>query len=719
MRKWLALTGALLIGGTSARGQGACPLPADAPRPLAIVLSGGGSRGLAHVGVLKVLDSLGVRPDIVVGTSMGALMGALYAGGLSGRQLDSLARAAHLETLFGRYTAIRFLTAGDFDAPLTVLPPSFVFELRDGGLRLVSPLAREAEINTLFNQVLLPANLAAAGDFDRLPVRFRAVATDMQTRETIVLGDGDLAEAVRASIAIPVVFTPVARAGRLLVDGGLTANAPIGVARALGAARVIVSDVGPSLADTIKGTTAESMLEYLVDELFLQPLDSLGARDVYVRPAVRDVIPLDFGDEHVGPLVEAGRHAAARALAGCAAAGRTPDRTPAINADARLISARMARLARERIYETVWLRPRLASRDSASADSLAFAPVATLAPRHTISLGIGYDSQEGARAWAASASVTAAGGRLRLGSALGGSRWRQRLLLVASGQRRHPLPRGEPDTASDPSVLARLPDPRGDAPPWPSRLRDLIQPELSLTISREFVRVYDGDGEELGRPRTHDAVLFAGLGHSSGAHWRTAAGAAAHGWSMRDAAFDGRRDGYALGGMLRTARFFAPLHDGPDQNFLPSVQAEGLVLHSYRRASGQADLGFRVGRWILLPRAGGGWSDGLPLSARLVLGGRQGFPGLRTGERRGDRAAFASIGVLRRIAGTLYARAEAGAGWTDFEGPRPPRFERSAAVGDVQGVEAGLLLATPFGPVSGAFGVASSRESVFKLAVGN
>jgi NTE family protein len=666
-----------------------------------------------------VLDSLGVRPDIVVGTSMGALMGALWASGMSGRQIDSLARDAHLETFFGRYTAIRFLTAGDFDAPETVLAPSFVFELRDGGLRLVSPLAREAEINTLFNEVLLRANLAAAGDFDRLPMRFRAVATDMRTRESVVLEGGDLAEAVRASIAIPVVFTPVAREGRLLVDGGLSANAPIDVARAIGAGRVIVSDVGPSLSDSLKGTTAESMLEYLVDELFLQPLDSLGPRDVYVRPAVRDVLPLDFGDEHVGRLVEAGRRAARTTLAACMPAAGAPESPSPANADVHLIGERLARLAREGIYETVWLRPRLESRgadtDGATAPVVDFAPVATLAPRHTVSLGLGYDSHEGARAWVASATLTAAGGRLRLGSGVGASRWSQELVLVASGQRRHPLPRGEADAASAPGVLARLPDPRRDAAPWTSRLRDLLQPALSATLARDVVRLYDDEGEEVGRPESRSALVFAGLGYSSGARWRTAFGAAAHGWETRDAALDEPRTA-TWGAMARGIRSFAPLHEGPDQNFLPSISGEALAFHRYHRTSVQADLGLRAGGFILLPRAGAGWSDGLPLAAAFALGGASGFPGLRTRERLGDRMAFASLAVLRKITGPLYARVEAGSGWSGIAGGDA---DARVLFGTVHGAEAGVVLATPFGPMSASYGLSTTGRGVFGLTVGN
>src|SRR5690349_8133690 len=358
----------------TAAAQGRCPASFASPdtAPFTLVLSGGGARGLAHIGVLRVLDSLGIRPRTVVGTSMGALIGALYAGGHSGAQIDSLVRGLHFSTLFHRYTPVTLLTGGDFTSPVTALAPTFVVEFKSGSLSLQSPVAREPEINALLNQVLLRANLTAAGDFDRLPRRFRAVATDMKKRSSVVIADGDLAEAVRASIAIPVVFTPVEREGRLLLDGGLEANVPVDAARRSGATRLLVSDVGVSVADSSDDISTAAMVTYLIDELFRQAGDSVGPGDVRIRPDVQEYNPIEFTDALVGPLIDSGYVAAARTLAGCA-----PTTSPVLTisnaartADAGRISDRLARLADERAYESVWLRPRLVG------DSLAFAPIA-------------------------------------------------------------------------------------------------------------------------------------------------------------------------------------------------------------------------------------------------------------------------------------------------------------------------------------------------------
>lgn len=710
-----AVAAALLVLAPGAAAQ-SCPAATGSPAgaPLSLVLSGGGARGLAHIGVLRVLDSLGVRPSLVVGTSMGALVGALYAGGLSGREIDSLARGIPFESLFRRYAPITLMTAGDFAAPVTVLSPLFVVELRGGKPQLQSPLAREPEVNALFNQILLRANLTAAGDFDRMPIRFRAVATDMRARTIVVLRDGDLAEAVRASIAIPVVFAPVERDGRLLVDGGLSANVPVSVARGEGGARVLVSDVGASATDSIESVSAASMLSYLIDELFSQPLDPLGADDLRIRPEVRDFNPLAFSDDAVGPLIDAGYRAAATALRGCAPASASVPATPAPVPAAGMIADRLRRLADEGVYETVWLRP---SRDS--ADRLQFASIAVPAPERVASVGLSYDGQEGARAWLSAANLSPAQGRVMIGGALSVSEWRQRLLFTTSGIRRRPLPRAPSDVPDDSIQQVRLPDPRSDSPPWSMLTRNLLRPELSLTASREIVRLYDADGHEQDRPATRDLVLFAGASITPTAGERIVLGPVAHLWSTHSALLAAGDAGHAYGGMLRAVHWFAAPSTGPDLTRLPGISVEALWLDRYRRIDAHGDFRHELGALIMRPRVGGGWGRGLPLAAQFALGGPQGFPGLRTGEQRGDRSIFGALAAMQPIAGPFYLRVEAGAGYTGFVDSRQPALMMGAAKGWVHGVDLGITADTPIGPFAISFGVASRNRSVFKIGLGS
>src|SRR5207302_8329238 len=120
------------VAGTRPGATAACSLGNAAPtESVALVLSGGGAHGIAHIGVLEVLDSLGIRPSLVVGTSIGALVGALYAGGMSGKQLDSLVRHLPLEELFRRYPPVAFTTGGDLASPVVTQAPAFVVEQSD------------------------------------------------------------------------------------------------------------------------------------------------------------------------------------------------------------------------------------------------------------------------------------------------------------------------------------------------------------------------------------------------------------------------------------------------------------------------------------------------------------------------------------------------------------------------------------------------------------
>ncbi|MFL5490671.1 MAG: patatin-like phospholipase family protein [Gemmatimonadales bacterium] len=182
--------------------------------PTALVLSGGGAKGLAHIGVLRILDSLGIRPDLVVGSSMGAIIGGMYASGYTGREIDSLARSLPISDLFRTYQPRGPRSWGP-------VQPLLLWEQGDRGFNLQSASVAENEVNALVNGAMLRGNLLARGNFDSLPIPFRAVATDLRNRSVVVLSSGDLARAVRASFAIPLIFTPESLDGRILTDGGV------------------------------------------------------------------------------------------------------------------------------------------------------------------------------------------------------------------------------------------------------------------------------------------------------------------------------------------------------------------------------------------------------------------------------------------------------------------------------------------------------------------
>jgi hypothetical protein len=132
-----------------------------------------------------------------------------------------------------------------------------------------------------------------------------------------------------------------------------------------------------------------------------------------------------------------------------------------------------------------------------------------------------------------------------------------------------------------------------------------------------------------------------------------------------------------------------------------------------------ADLAFEVGPVILRPRAAAGWGEHLPLGAQLIMGGAEGFPGLRTGERRGDQLVFGSLTMLREIAGPIYARVEVGAGRTSFARDRVTGAVPDVARGFVRGIEVGLATDTPLGPFVIGYGISSTERSVFKIRLGS
>src|SRR5215210_8804022 len=207
------LAGLLLCGGTAQRADAQQVLETSPTAPLeratqavcapartALVLAGGGAKGAAHSGVIKVLDSLGIHPDIVVGTSIGSIVGALYASGYSGAEIDSLGAAYPIGRLFQRYRP-RLPPVVGVD-----LRPFAVWETSGKQLTLQNGTVNEADVISLMNAMLLRGNLQARGNFDSLPVPYRAIATDLATRAIVVIDRGDLTQAVRASFAIPLVF---------------------------------------------------------------------------------------------------------------------------------------------------------------------------------------------------------------------------------------------------------------------------------------------------------------------------------------------------------------------------------------------------------------------------------------------------------------------------------------------------------------------------------
>ena len=204
---------------------------AQEARPrIGLVLSGGGARGLAHVGVLKVLEAERIPIDAIAGTSMGAIVGGLYASGMSAAELEAELSKVQWDTVFSQRVDRQHLSQRRKEEDFEI-SPLIELGIRDGELRTPVGAVSSRGLETLLRRYTLPVR--AVRDFDALPIRFRAVATDLESGAAVVLDHGDLALALRSSMSVPGVFPPTEVEGRILGDGGLVNNVPVDVARAM------------------------------------------------------------------------------------------------------------------------------------------------------------------------------------------------------------------------------------------------------------------------------------------------------------------------------------------------------------------------------------------------------------------------------------------------------------------------------------------------------
>lgn len=269
--------------------------PAHRPR-IGLVLSGGGARGFAHVGVLKVLEQLHIPIDAVAGTSMGAVVGGLYASGLSPREIESIMNSLNWQDAFRDRPPREDLTFRRKEEDQNFLV-KFPLGVRGRHIQLPKGLIQGQKLNATLRRLTLP--VARVTNFDELPTPFRAVATDLENGETVIMGSGDLTSAMRASMSVPGVFAPVEREGRLLVDGGISENIPIDVAREMGVDILIVVDVGTPLLKRDKLSSApvisNQMLAIMIQRNSHAQLARMTSDDVLISPALGDTSALDFG----------------------------------------------------------------------------------------------------------------------------------------------------------------------------------------------------------------------------------------------------------------------------------------------------------------------------------------------------------------------------------------------------------------------------------------
>ena len=265
-------------------------LHAQAARPkTCLVLGGGGARGAAHIGVLKVLEREHVPIDCITGTSMGAVVGGLYAAGYNADEIEGVLQGIDWKDMFQDDPPREELPMRRKDDELRFLG-GIEFGLRDGRIALPRGVIQGQKLQLLLRRLLL--STLQTTDFDDLPIPFRSVATNIGSGEKVVFDSGDLAMAIRASMSVPAAFAPIRYQGHLLVDGGITDNVPIDVARQMGGQRLIVVNVGEGLTpeDQLNSpfAIANQMLTALMKRVTDEQLTTLGPDDLLLTPDLGD-----------------------------------------------------------------------------------------------------------------------------------------------------------------------------------------------------------------------------------------------------------------------------------------------------------------------------------------------------------------------------------------------------------------------------------------------
>ena len=692
---------------------GQAVVPACRPARTALVLSGGGTKGLAHVGVIQMLDSAGIRPDLVVGTSIGAIVGALYASGLDGSTIDSLMRA---------FTIDQGSTSGRAHGPTAwgTRLPLVVWEEGTGGFSVESSALalRQSDGDGPLNVALLRANLLARGDFNRLPIPLRVVATDLRDRKVVVLDRGDLAQAVRASIAVPLAFSPVRIGDQVLIDGGLSANIPIGVARDAGATRVIVSDVTTRLVDTLNLQSSLVVADRVLGWLFRQPTDSLGAEDLFIRVPVDGFRSLDFAPATIDSLLRLGRAEGrkmlaewpCRSLAGKAGRPLPVPRVPSVMAGIeseagdsdgtrllarslligpgqsfalRDLEQRLLSFGRRDLFREVWLGP------TGTGDSVTLHPLLRRLPRRSAGIGLAYDQELGGRAWMGVLDRRApiikaeASGILTLG---------RYSSTVDIGIRRQSL-LGHPT----------------------------LSPALRLTLTGDQLRQFDTTGAELDSDGYREAAVSAGLERDFTPYLHLVVGGEARTW--HELGLDDRipHNRQAIGPTLLVQQSVAD-HD----NF---ARLELAWTTAYWRAAFETRWSAPIGGFLLEHRLRVGAGSTLPTASTFVLGGEEGFPGFHLGEHRGDREAFTSLALSRSVIGQLRLKLTGAVGRTLFvtgQLDSALALTRGIRVGSSlfgdgewqAGLWVGLESPTPLGPVRIEYGWNNAGRGALLFRIG-
>jgi len=277
---------------------------------IGLVLSGGGARGFAHIGTLKMLDSLEIPIDYIAGTSMGGIIGALYAVGYSGNEIEAIVKKTDWNEIFTDHpprNELPFFQKKDLG--------KYQLELGMEGMHVKPPsgLIFGQKISLLFSSLTFPYERIT--DFKQLPIPFHCVAVNIETGDEVILKNGSLAKAMRATMAIPSVFSPVEWGDSLLVDGGMVNNMPVDVVKAMGADLVIAVNVSAPLMKRENLNSAIAVLEQSIAMLGIDRWqENRRQTDIYIQPELFEHGSADFEKRKVAAIIQHGNRAANAAI---------------------------------------------------------------------------------------------------------------------------------------------------------------------------------------------------------------------------------------------------------------------------------------------------------------------------------------------------------------------------------------------------------------------
>lgn len=257
---------------------------------IGLTLSGGGAKGLAHIGILEAIDSAGLRVDCITGTSMGSIIGSLYAAGYSGKEIEKIARDIDWNFLFSGKPSIRNVSIDEkteFDNYALEVP------FHKGKFKIRTGIIEGQEIWLKFQELFLP--VYDIKDFSKFSIPFKCVATDISTGNPVVLDQGELVTAIRASMAIPTVFTPIDYKNTKLVDGGVVRNFPVSTVREMGADYVIGVNLSQGL---LKAQDLNTALDILYQIGFYKDADDFEQQrklcNLLIEPPVTNFSAASF-----------------------------------------------------------------------------------------------------------------------------------------------------------------------------------------------------------------------------------------------------------------------------------------------------------------------------------------------------------------------------------------------------------------------------------------